>query len=132
MASKRDYYEVLGVDKNASEAEIKKAYRKLAKKYHPDANPNNKEEAEEKFKEASEAYEVLSDQNKRSTYDQFGHAAFDGAAGAGGGGFSYGGAGMNMDDIFEFFSGSGLVIYLEQEVQEEEMDQDEALIYKLI
>lgn len=107
MASKRDYYEVLGVDKNASEAEIKKAYRKLAKKYHPDANPNNKEEAEEKFKEASEAYEVLSDQNKRSTYDQFGHAAFDGAAGAGGGGFSYGGAGMNMDDIFEFFSGSG-------------------------
>ena len=74
MAEKRDYYEVLGVDKNASETEIKRAYRKVAKKYHPDMNPGDKE-AEEKFKEAAEAYEVLSDPEKKSKYDQFGHAA---------------------------------------------------------
>ena len=87
MAEKRDYYEVLGVDKNASEAEIKRAYRKVAKKYHPDMNPGDKE-AEAKFKEASEAYAVLSDADKRRQYDQFGHAAFEGGAGgAGGGGF---------------------------------------------
>ena len=73
MAEKRDYYEVLGVDKNASEAEIKRAYRKVAKKYHPDMNPGDKE-AEEKFKEAAEAYEVLSDPEKKSKYDQFGHS----------------------------------------------------------
>lgn len=91
---KRDYYEVLGVEKNASESDIKKAYRKLALKYHPDKNPDDKE-AEEKFKEAAEAYEVLSDSQKRSRYDQFGHA------GLGGGGF--GGGGMNMDDIFSQF-----------------------------
>ncbi len=75
--SKRDYYEVLGVDKNADDSAIKKAYRLLAKKYHPDSNPDNPE-AEKKFKEASEAYSVLSDPDKRRQYDQFGHAAFDG------------------------------------------------------
>lgn len=105
MASKRDYYEVLGVAKGASDSDIKKAYRKLAKKYHPDANPGDKE-AEDKFKEVSEAYEVLSDEKKRQTYDQFGHAAFDGAAG--GGGFNGGFGGVDMGDIFEsFFGGSG-------------------------
>lgn len=93
--AKRDYYEVLGVAKSASADEIKKAYRKMAIKYHPDKNPGDKE-AEEKFKEAAEAYDVLSDSQKRQRYDQFGHAAFDGSAG-GGGGF-YGG-GMSMDDI---------------------------------
>ena len=77
---KRDYYEVLGVDKNADDAAIKKAYRVLGKKYHPDMNPGDKE-AEQKFKEASEAYAVLSDADKRRQYDQFGHAAFDGGAG---------------------------------------------------
>ena len=93
--AKRDYYEVLGVDKNASEDEIKKAYRKLAIKYHPDKNPDDKN-AEEKFKEAAEAYDVLHDPNKRKQYDQFG---FDGPAGMGGG---FGG-GMDMDDIFSMF-----------------------------
>ncbi|HRO76578.1 MAG TPA: DnaJ domain-containing protein, partial [Crocinitomicaceae bacterium] len=93
MAEKRDYYDVLGVAKNASEADIKKAYRKMAIKYHPDKNPNDKA-AEEKFKEAAEAYEILSDAQKRSRYDQFGHAGM-------GGGF--GGGGMNMDDIFNHF-----------------------------
>ena len=87
---KRDYYEVLGVDKNASEDEIKKAYRQLAKKYHPDVNPS--EEAAALFKEASEAYAVLSDPKKRQQYDQFGHAAFDGTGGYGGGGFDFTGA----------------------------------------
>ncbi|MGB4024787.1 MAG: DnaJ domain-containing protein, partial [Acutalibacteraceae bacterium] len=76
MSTKRDYYEVLGVSRDASTDEIKKAYRKLAKKYHPDVNPDNKE-AEAKFKEATEAYEVLSDSEKRAQYDRFGHAAFD-------------------------------------------------------
>jgi molecular chaperone DnaJ len=96
MADKRDYYEVLGVSKTASDAELKKAYRKLAKQYHPDANPGDAE-AEKKFKEASEAYAVLSDSTKRSKYDQFGHAAFaDGAGGTGGFDFS----GMDMGDIF--------------------------------
>lgn len=105
MASKRDYYEVLGVGKSASDADIKKAYRKLAKTYHPDANPDNKE-AEAKFKEVSEAYEVLSDSQKRAAYDQYGHAAFDGSAGAGGG-FSGGFGGMDMGDIFDSFFGGG-------------------------
>lgn len=95
MADKRDYYEVLGVPKTATEAELKKAYRVLAKKYHPDTNPGDKE-AEAKFKEASEAYAVLSDPEKRAKYDQFGHAAFDSSAG--GGGFDF-----NMDDIFSSF-----------------------------
>ena len=97
--AKRDYYEVLGVDKQASEDEIKKAYRKIAIKYHPDRNPGDKE-AEDKFKEAAEAYEVLHDPQKRQQYDQFG---FNGpGAGFGGGGFG-GGASMNMDDIFSMF-----------------------------
>ena len=94
---KRDYYEVLGVDKKASADEIKKAYKKMAIKYHPDRNPGDKE-AEDKFKEAAEAYEVLSDDNKRARYDQFGHAGMGGAAGGG-----YGGQGMSMDDIFSMF-----------------------------
>ena len=96
--SKRDYYEVLGVEKTASDAEIKKAYRKMAIQYHPDKNPGDKE-AEEKFKEAAEAYSVLSDKDKRARYDQFGHAGMGGAAG-GAGGF---GQGMSMDDIFSMF-----------------------------
>ncbi len=96
MAQKRDYYEVLGVSKDASEDEIKKAYRKLAIKYHPDRNPGDKE-AEEKFKEAAEAYEVLHDAQKRQQYDQFG---FDGPQGFGSG---FGSGGMNMDDIFSAF-----------------------------
>lgn len=97
MAEKRDYYEVLGVAKDASEADIKKAYRTLAKKYHPDANPGNKE-AEEKFKEASEAFAVLGDTEKRAKYDQYGHAAFDPSMG--GQGFD----GFDMNDIFSQFS----------------------------
>ena len=96
--AKRDYYEVLGLSKSASNSEIKKAYRKMAVKYHPDKNPDDKA-AEEKFKEAAEAYEVLSDADKKSKYDQFGHSAFEGGAG-GFGGF---GGGMDMDDIFSQF-----------------------------
>ncbi len=102
MADKRDYYDVLGIQKGASADEIKKAYRKLAKKYHPDANPDNKE-AEDKFKEASEAYEVLSDDQKRSSYDQFGHQAFSGGPG---GGYSYEGNFTDFSDIFsDLFGG---------------------------
>ncbi len=92
---KEDYYDILGVSKNASAAEIKKAYRKMAIKYHPDKNPDDKE-AEEKFKQSAEAYEVLSNPDKRARYDQMGHAAFDGSGG-------FGGGGMNMDDIFSQF-----------------------------
>ena len=109
MAEKRDYYEVLGVSKTASDSEIKSTYRKLAKKYHPDMNPGDKE-AEAKFKEASEAYAILSDADKRRQYDQFGHAAFDGGAGGGAGGFDFNG--FDMGDIFgdifgDFFGGGG-------------------------
>ena len=98
---KRDYYEVLGVERNATADEIKKAYRKKAIQYHPDKNPGDKT-AEEKFKEAAEAYDVLSNPDKRARYDQFGHAGVGGAAGNGGpyGGF---GSGMSMDDIFSMF-----------------------------
>ena len=99
MAEKRDYYEVLGVSKTATADEIKSAYRKLAMKYHPDRNPGNKE-AEEKFKEAAEAYDVLHDAEKRQRYDQFGHAGMNGGAGGFGG---FGGGGMNMEDIFSMF-----------------------------
>ena len=107
MAEKRDYYEVLGVSKSASDSELKSAYRKLAKKYHPDMNPGDKE-AEAKFKEASEAESVFSDPDKRRQYDQFGHAAFEGGAGGGAGGFDF--SGMDMSDIFgdifgDFFGG---------------------------
>lgn len=101
MADKRDYYEVLGVPKGASEADIKRAFRQVAKKYHPDMHPGDKE-CEEKFKEAQEAYAVLSDADKRRQYDQFGHAAFDGSGGAGGFDFS----GMDMGDIFGDIFGS--------------------------
>lgn len=103
MAQKRDYYEVLGVEKSASEAEIKKAYRKLAIQYHPDKNPGDKE-AEEKFKEAAEAYSVLSDKDKRARYDQFGHAGMGGAAG--GGGFSDF-SDFDLNDIFSSVFGHG-------------------------
>jgi molecular chaperone DnaJ len=99
MAQKRDYYEVLGVNKTASEDEIKKAYRKIAIKYHPDRNPGDKE-AEEKFKEAAEAYDVLHDPQKRQQYDQFG---FNGPMGGAGGFGGFGGTSMNMDDIFSMF-----------------------------
>ena len=97
--SKRDYYEVLGVTKSASADEIKKAYRKMALKYHPDKNPDNKE-AEEKFKEAAEAYDILSNEDKKARYDRFGHAGMGGPAGGGGG---FNGQGMNMEDIFSQF-----------------------------
>jgi len=100
MADKRDFYDVLGVAKNASDSELKKAYRKMAKKYHPDVSPGDKA-AEAKFKEVSEAYSVLSDASKRKTYDQFGHSAFEQG---GGGGFH---GGMDMGDIFGSFFGGG-------------------------
>lgn len=109
--AKKDYYEVLGISKNADASEIKKAYRKMAKKYHPDANDSP--DAEEKFKEIQEAYEVLGDEEKRKTYDQFGHAAFDQNGGAGGfggfsGGFQGGGFGFDdLSDIFGSFFGGG-------------------------
>ena len=110
MADKRDYYEVLGVDKNADDATLKKAYRQLAKKYHPDVNPGDAE-AEKKFKEATEAYTILSDPEKRRQYDQFGHAAFEnGGGGAGGfGGFDFSGADMGdiFGDIFGDLFGGG-------------------------
>lgn len=110
--TKRDYYEVLGVPKDADEAALKKAYRVLAKKYHPDANPGDKE-AEAKFKEASEAYSVLSDPEKRRKYDQFGHAAFEGGGAGGYGGFDFNGADMGdiFGDIFGDFFGGGRSAY---------------------
>ena len=96
--AKRDFYEILGVSKSADDKEIKKAYRKIAMKYHPDRNPDDKK-AEEKFKEAAEAYEILSDANKRARYDRFGHAG----VGQGAGGFGGGRGGMTMEDIFSQF-----------------------------
>jgi len=111
MANKRDYYEVLGINKGATDDEIKKAYRKLAKQYHPDANQDNKKEAEAKFKEVSEAYEVLSDKQKRTMYDQFGHSGaqgFGGGAGGNGGYYQYTGNGFDFDmgDIFSSVFGN--------------------------
>lgn len=108
MADKRDYYEVLGIPKNADDAEIKRAYRKLAKKYHPDTNPGDAD-AEAKFKEASEAYAILSDAQKRQQYDQYGHAAFEqgGGPGAGGFGFDMGDMGDIFGDIFGDLFGGG-------------------------
>src|SRR6188768_1263722 len=104
--AKRDYYKILEVDRSTPVEEIKKAYRKLAIKYHPDKNPDDKS-AEDKFKEAAEAYEVLSNPEKKQRYDQYGHAGVGGAAGGGG----YGGGGMNMEDIFsqfgDIFGGGG-------------------------
>lgn len=104
MAEKRDYYEILGVDKKVSDADLKKAYRTLAKKYHPDMNPGDKE-AETRFKEVNEAYAVLSDPDKRAKYDQYGHDAFDPSAGGGAGGFDFGG--FDFGDIFSSFFGGG-------------------------
>lgn len=111
MSTKRDYYDVLGVSKSADAQEIKKAYRKLAMKYHPDRNPDDKD-AEEKFKEINEAYEVLSDESKRSTYDQFGHDGLNGQGGFGGGGFGGGQGFGGFEDIFgdmfgDIFGGGG-------------------------
>ena len=104
MADKRDYYEVLGVARNADDAAIKKAYRKLAKKYHPDMNKDNPS-AEEKFKEVTEAYNILSDKEKRKLYDQFGHAAFDeGGGNSGAGGYQ---GGFGSDGTFHFNGGPG-------------------------
>ena len=109
--AKRDYYEVLGVDKKASEDEIKKAYRKIAIKYHPDRNPGDKT-AEEKFKEAAEAYSVLSDKQKRQQYDQFG---FDGPN-MGGGFGGFGAGGFSMDDIFSMFGDVFLAVVREPSI----------------
>ena len=106
MADKRDYYEVLGLSKGATDEEIKKAYRRLAKQYHPDMNPGDKV-AESKFKEVNEAYDVLGDPDKKAKYDQYGHAAFDPSSGFGGGGGGFGFDGFDISDIFSSFFGGG-------------------------
>ena len=109
--AKRDYYEVLGVDKNASESDIKLAFRRLAKKYHPDVS--KEENASEKFKEAQEAYAVLSDPDKRKKYDQFGHSAFEGPNGSAGG-FDFNFQDIDLGDIFEdLFGGMGGIPFMQ-------------------
>ncbi len=105
--AKKDYYEVLGVSKNADEREIKKAYKRLAMKYHPDKNQDNKAESEAKFKEVKEAYEILTDPQKKAAYDQYGHAAFEQGHGGGGGGGFGGFGGASFDDLFSDFFGGG-------------------------
>lgn len=131
MANSKDYYDILGVSKSASEDDIKRAYRKLARKYHPDLNKDNPKEAEEKFKEVNEAYHVLSDADKRAQYDQMGPDAFQQASqggGAGYGGFGQGGfngrgfdfGGFDMGDIFDMFTG---------EAAASQTDRNKALIF---
>lgn len=123
LAEKRDYYEVLGVSKGASDDEIKKAFRKMSKKYHPDLNPNNKE-AEKKFKEVNEAYQVLSDPEKKSKYDQFGHAGVDPNFGAGGGGFNGGGLTLAIYSAI-----SSEAVSEDSAAVKEETDQNAVLIF---
>ena len=121
---KEDFYDILGISKGASQAEIKKAYRKKAIEYHPDKNPGDAT-AEEKFKKAAEAYEILSDPDKKARYDQFGHQAFEG-----GGGF--GGGGMNMDDIFSQFGdifGGGLAALAASEEEDNERQKEVIFVF---
>ena len=119
--AKRDYYDILGVNKSASKDEIKKAYRKLALKYHPDKTKGDKS-SEEKFKEASEAYHVLSDEKRKTNYDQFGHAAFESGGGQGFGNFDFGGS---FSDIFEDFFGDD--IFGSSRTQEENLQIEEMI-----
>ena len=126
--SKADYYDVLGVDRNSSKDEIKGAYRKLAMKFHPDKNPGNKE-AEGKFKEATEAYQILSDPNKKSSYDQFGHSAFENMGGGQGGFGEHGGFDSGaFSDIFDDFLVTSWDQVVEVEVVEDDQEAKEVLI----